>query len=190
MAHNDLPARNRSAFKHKKLDHNKRSIRLFKILPELSHDGLIQCELWHTSVEDKHDCLSYVWGPKGDEQEILVNGKSLQVRKNLWTFLNKIRPKYALSQRAIWTDYICIKQNSSSGNGKSSNSELNHQVGMMHEIYSKAQEVVGWLGYSDRIERAFVFWRELNALKPKTHNDTLRIRNNHLSKRNKELRKD
>lgn len=190
MAHSFHPARDRPVFEHEKLDHNKRSIRLFKILPELSYDGLIQCELWHTTVEDEHDCLSYVWGPEGDEQEILVNGKSLQVRKNLWTFLNTIRPKYAISQRAIWTDYICIKQNSRSGHGKSSNSELNHQVAMMHKIYSGAREVVGWLGYSDRIERTFVFWRELNALKPETYHDTLRMWNNHLSKRNKELKKD
>ncbi|EUC47970.1 hypothetical protein COCMIDRAFT_45411, partial [Bipolaris oryzae ATCC 44560] len=190
MAHNDHPTRDRSVFKHEKLDHNKRSIRLFRILPELSYNGLIQCELWHTNVEDEYDCLSYVWGPEGDEQEILVNGKSLQVRKNLWTFLNTIRPKYAISQRAIWTDYICIKQNSRSGHNKSSNSELNHQVAMMHRIYSGAREVVGWLGYSDRIERAFVFWRELNALKPKTHDETLRIWKNHIKERNRELKKD
>ncbi|KAJ6284043.1 heterokaryon incompatibility protein-domain-containing protein [Bipolaris maydis] len=169
-------------FTYEPLNYSGGFIRLLKFLPQLSNTGLIQCEIWHAHVSSRYTCLSYVWGPPGNEQDVLINGKIAKVRKNLKDFMEVARKKYAASSRAFWIDAVCIDQ----GNDL----ERTHQVAQMSKIYPRAEEVVGWLGYSDRIERTFVFWRELNALKPKTYHDTQRIWINHLSKRNKELRKD
>jgi hypothetical protein len=129
-----------SAFQHKPLDRTKASIRLLRILPDLSSSSLTECEIWHADTNAEYDCLSYVWGPEGDDYGMLVNGKDYRIRENLWEFLNVARTKYRNLPRTFWIDALCIDQESTL--------ERNHQVAQMGAIYSKAQEVIVWLGYS------------------------------------------
>jgi hypothetical protein len=169
-------------FVYEPLDYAGGSIRLLRFLPQLSETGLLQCQIWHASLKSKYTCLSYVWGPVGHEQDILINGKIAKVRKNLKDFMEIARKKYAASSRAFWIDAVCIDQ----GNAP----ERTYQVAQMSNIYTGAEEVVGWLGYSGRIERAFAFWRELNTRNPQTFHETHKIWHNHINNQNKELRKD
>jgi hypothetical protein len=142
-------ASHNSAFRHKPLDHSKASIRLLQILPSLSTDGPIQCHMWHADLDSEYTCLSYVWGTEQDQRCVLVNGEVLYVRKNLYDFLSVAQKSKTVAQRTFWIDAISINQESIL--------EKNHQVAQMGLIYTKAQEVVAWLGFSRGISRALAF---------------------------------
>jgi hypothetical protein len=136
-------------FQHEPLDHTKQSIRLVKVLPDLSEDGLIQCEVTQSTVsEASWTCLSYTWGdPDTSTCKIIrMNDCDFEVRRNLFNFLRLLqsserlsKPKLlAMSQRHYWIDALCIDQ--------TNNSERNHQVAQMGEIYAGAELVHIWLG--------------------------------------------
>ncbi|KAF2846396.1 hypothetical protein T440DRAFT_376195, partial [Plenodomus tracheiphilus IPT5] len=122
------------------------SIRLLTILPDLSVTGLIQCNIWHDTVDATYTCLSYVWGSKDDEEFILINGHEFRVRRNLWDFMNIARSKHADRPRNLWIDALSINQHSVA--------ERNHQVAQMGLVYSHAAEVISWLGLDQRVRRA------------------------------------
>jgi hypothetical protein len=95
--HNEL-------FTHEPLDHNKPSIRLLNVKPDLSPDGLIQCTLARSTITTSYICLSYVWGKATPCYKILVNGKAMSVRQNLFDFLCEMRTKGV--PRRLWIDAI------------------------------------------------------------------------------------
>lgn len=124
-------------FKHRALDQTTNSIRLIKIEPLLSPQGLIQCSMYPAQTNAaEYRCLSYQWGPEGKGGIIQINKDPYFVRQNLLHFLQRARQKH--HSEALWIDAICIDQNN--------DSERNHQVRLMGRIYSKALEVYIWLG--------------------------------------------
>jgi hypothetical protein len=113
-----------------------RLIRLFK-----ADYGLVQCELFHSWLHNKdcaveYEALSYTWGSTNDLYEIEVNGKKLPVTGNLFLALQQLRFKH--QDRILWIDAICIDQSNSKERG--------HQVRQMSSIYTKAAQVIVWLG--------------------------------------------
>lgn len=127
-------------FKHQPLDHRKASIRLLQIRADLSHDGLIQCSLAHTTIDETpYSCLSYRWGEPLPIWKILINGRPHHVGGNLYDFLDIFRQS-TLNQatESIWIDALCIAQDDVI--------ERNHQVTQMGKIFSTAQSVYVWLG--------------------------------------------
>jgi len=126
-------------FEHNPLDHSQPSIRLLKISPTLSAEGLIQCSISHTTIDHApYRCLSYAWGEPEPKQLVLIDGKYFYVQPNLFEFLKVIRADTARTANKYWIDAICIDQNNTS--------ERNHQVTQMGNIYSKAETVIAWLG--------------------------------------------
>jgi hypothetical protein len=168
-----ISALSQETFQHELLDLSISSIRLIEILPR-SSSGLISCNIIHATTDAKYTCLSYVWGDPPATQSILLNGKILKVRSNLFDFLNMCSTKAAeLSAqdlydwigrgdtespashnkiRLFWIDAISIDQDNVA--------EKNHQVQQMGSIYSKAQEVVAWLGNDPRMS---LFFDDLKA---------------------------
>ncbi|OAL52194.1 HET-domain-containing protein, partial [Pyrenochaeta sp. DS3sAY3a] len=133
-------------FKHDPLDYSQGSIRLIRILPSLSADKLIQCEIFHTSINESYQCLSYRWGDAHPEHEILLNGKLFRVRQNLFDFLQLLYSRGAKTLEPspfLWIDSMCIDQ--------STTRERNHQVAQMGEIYRSASLVKIWLGKCPRL---------------------------------------
>ncbi len=124
------------SFRHKPLDYAKDSIRLLKVHPDLRRSGSISCEIWHANPSASYCCLSYRWGSPGSGVKILLNGKSLKLRPNLWNFLHVARQRYAGIN--LWIDALCIDQNDER--------EKNHQVSIMGKIYREATTVFIWLG--------------------------------------------
>ncbi|KAF2671670.1 HET-domain-containing protein [Microthyrium microscopicum] len=111
-------------------------IRFLRVLPNLI-DGNLQCELKHGEIEARqYTALSYTWGPQTDDRNILVNGKQLLIRRNLWDFLHIARHHY--EEQYFWIDAVCIDQNNSL--------ERNQQVSMMASIYQQAASTLIWLG--------------------------------------------
>lgn len=130
----DLPL---EYFHHDPLEYTIQSIRVVQIQPDCSSDGHIQCRVIHTTIDDKYTCLSYVWGPPEPSKLILVNGKWIIVRQNLFDFLDTIRTIRGRASR-FWIDALCINQ--------ADIPERNKQVQQMGLTYSYASHVLVWLG--------------------------------------------
>jgi hypothetical protein len=146
-------------FRHTPLNHEQSSIRLVQILPQLSSDGLLQCEITqhvlpsNLAIEcdssylgdydercEPYICLSYVWGGSQDGYNIKVDGKYFRVRANLGDFMWHARK--TLFHTYLWIEALCIDQTNTR--------ERNHQVQRMGSIYSMAQTVLIWLGNDRR----------------------------------------
>lgn len=124
----------------------------------------IQCNLSVHRLRDpnlKFAALSYEWGrpyrPKPGHQgpELIVNNKTIPVQPNLNHALRhllrglhapgacgdegKMKDKEDHGPKLIiWVDAICINQND--------HIEKTNQVGLMAEIYGRADTTYGWLG--------------------------------------------
>jgi hypothetical protein len=155
-------------FRHAPLDCRGDSIRLVKILPDLSTDGPVECRIYHAKLSPgaadgapyivglllpqvhhlssepvPYICLSYTWGSPQDQGAISVNGKMLTVRKNLESFLQVARTQLAYG--FFWIDALCIDQANAA--------ERDHQVQRMGTIFAKAKMLVTWLGCEPELER-------------------------------------
>ncbi|KAE9367276.1 HET-domain-containing protein, partial [Stipitochalara longipes BDJ] len=86
-----------------------------------------------------YEALSYTWGKPEDVKEIELNGYPVKIRENLWSALVNLRD--AREERVLWVDAICINQPDVD--------ERNRQVQLMAHIYSRAKEVIVWLGTLD-----------------------------------------
>ena len=85
--HNTLHLSPGVLFRHGPLDHQKSSIRLVTVLPDLSTEGYIQCSMRCTTTHARYTCLSYAWGEPKPKHLLLVNGQQFYVQKNLFDFL-------------------------------------------------------------------------------------------------------
>lgn len=88
----------------------------------------------------RYEALSYTWAMEdGDvslSSQIRCNGGRIWVTKTCELALRYLRKSD--SSRVLWVDAICINQKDADERG--------HQVGIMRDVYSKAAEVVVWLG--------------------------------------------
>ena len=136
-------------FVYAPLDHDKASIRLIRVLATRTHEGYIQCEIRHASIDDSYICLSYLWGEPGDEHCIAVNNRTMRIRNNLFDFLERAAKNDWLRKESLWIDALCIDQENVV--------ERNFQVQQMGRIFSCAEEVVSWFGEDkDSIAEYFV----------------------------------
>jgi len=156
-------------FQHSPLDHQAPSVRLIRILPDLTSDGLVQCEIRHASTRSTYVCLSYVWGEEHPGHWISLAGRVYWIRENLHNFLHSARRKPHICSQWIWADALCIDQ--------SNDSERSHQVQQMGQIFSHATNVISWMGMNDRVAH---FLREskgrvsLNVTHPELYRSSLR----------------
>lgn len=122
---------------------NTDSIRLLFVEPVMDHADEIRCSLrsFPISRESEYQALSYSWGmDDGDDsicEQIIVDGRSLGVTRNLFEGLRRIFARDQF-QKPIWIDAVCIDQNNVE--------ERSSQVARMGEIFSNAGKVLCWLG--------------------------------------------
>lgn len=99
------------------------------------------------SVEElsktKYEAVSYVWGDPLDTVDIFAMDFDqggglgvLSITQSLYDALQKLRFRDAL--RILWADGICINQEDLAERG--------HQVSIMRNIYTMADQVLVWLG--------------------------------------------
>ncbi|KAF2705763.1 HET-domain-containing protein [Pleomassaria siparia CBS 279.74] len=126
------------------LDRAQRSIRLLAIHPGSGSDP-VACELVLISLlqekPTEYEALSYCWGNSGERKTILLHqsdaaAKNVQISIALYGALLHLRQ--STTTRYIWADALCINQDDLS--------ECADQVGMMGEIYTRARDVIVWLG--------------------------------------------
>jgi hypothetical protein len=117
-------------------------IRLLHILPGAPED-ILQCECVHypscrVSQTPEYTAISYTWGDLSQKGLILVNGRKHYITENAMDVLLYVRSEQDTRIARVWIDTICIDQ--------SNVVERNHQVRLMGQIYSNAQQTVVWLG--------------------------------------------
>ena len=136
-----------SAFIYQPLNHARREIRLLEIEP---NSESLSCKLHVVSLdtEPRYTALSYVWGDSTSKEDIIVNGSTIPVTKNLRSALQHIRklwqtsfPERSPSEMRIWADAICINQHDLA--------ERSSQVMIMDQVYSSSEQVMAWLGSED-----------------------------------------
>ncbi|KAK8034897.1 heterokaryon incompatibility protein-domain-containing protein [Apiospora rasikravindrae] len=125
------------------LDSSKDEIRLLRILPSASHTAPLELQLDVFSLqsgESNFQALSYTWETPSESgvRGITLCGRPHSVTANLYAALRRLRQKTA--SRAMWIDAICINQDDLE--------ERAAQVALMKQVYSKAREVLIWLGDS------------------------------------------
>ena len=143
----DTSATHHTVFEHQDLDLSLGQIRVLEVLPDNSGTGLMSCHPTQQSLsEGSYTALSYTWEASDKLIPIEVDGQEFLVLQNLFDFL-----KHAKTPGLrLWIDAVCIDQ--------SNISERNHQVRLMSKIYSKAAEVLIWLGRGDPVlEIMFVY---------------------------------
>jgi hypothetical protein len=107
------------------LDTSSKYIRLLYLQPAARWNDKIRCRLQMASLDSsaEYEALSYVWGIDSScNCEILLDGITVKVRRNLWDALFALRWRRTTA-RVLWIDALCIDQTSLK--------ERNHQVGMM-----------------------------------------------------------
>jgi hypothetical protein len=160
-------------FIYSPLDPAKKEIRLIGLLPGLFHTN-IQVEIFHEKLSEPYqpdyEALSYVWGSTEDPEIISIAYRNelggharparvggsratsvsesfsrdtdhptyeiLSVTQNLSTALRYLRRPG--TKRVIWIDAICINQDNIQ--------ERSVEVARMGFIYTKARQVIVWLG--------------------------------------------
>jgi hypothetical protein len=127
-----------TASDYPKLKNPSSSIRVLHIRPG-SGKRRVECTMESLPFVSKphYDALSYTWGGMKRKKSVTVDGKKMDVTENLYEALLSIRlPR---ETRTVWVDQICIDQ--------SNTEEKNSQVPLMTFIYSRASNVLIWLGY-------------------------------------------
>jgi Heterokaryon incompatibility protein (HET) len=158
-------------YKHTPLSH-KEGIRL--LLLKSGTDDVLECELIEFSIDTiaSYEALSYTWGPPNPQKYIVCHGKKLPITENCEAALRHLR--LPLAGRLLWVDSICIDQFNII--------EKNQQLRLMGNIYSRAKDVLIWLGLgtleSDIAFRYMTLYTQLRIL-PETLRDFLKelIRN-------------
>ena len=129
---------------YKALNTLTNEIRLLSFMPTIEPNGIgLQLDVVNINKAPPYRALSYVWGDPTITEPICLNGVNFKVTKNLYTALQAILEHYSGDSefRYFWIDAICINQNDAT--------EKTRQVGLMYDIYSRATEVIMWLGEED-----------------------------------------
>jgi hypothetical protein len=80
------------------------SFRVVELLP--GNNGDIICKL-HTvfwEADPEYEAISYAWGDSNSKEQVLCDGKSVEVTKNLYTALTHLR--YEDRSRFLWADAL------------------------------------------------------------------------------------
>lgn len=167
------------------VDHNynfspiqgRRSIRILRLYGNSEHHSTLHCDLIEVSLDNAidYEAISYEWREQIPSRSLKCEGKQLLVTENCEAALKRFRPHGTCETRLLWIDGICIDQASTATR------ECSHQVGMMGEIYSKAQKVLVWLGEEaaeeERDAHTFAFLSRIAELESEPESE---MRHQHL----------
>ena len=121
-----------------------------------THGSRIRGSLHESCPGDgvKYVALSYVWGSPQVVAYVMVDGCYSLVTENLYAALEHLRSEQ--EPLCIWIDQICINQ--------LDQEERSQQVMLMHEIFSKSDQVLIWLGQDTQpYKKGLLFIIELLA---------------------------
>lgn len=112
-----------------------------------------------------YHAISYTWGPPNNERHYLQvhhhnnpdsPSQQLPITTSLDTALRHLRQLASGKVATLWIDQICISQAENAWDEKSK------QVGIMHRIYSSAEQVRVWLGPAENgSNEVMEMWEEV-----------------------------
>ncbi|KAK4158746.1 heterokaryon incompatibility protein-domain-containing protein [Cladorrhinum sp. PSN259] len=115
---------------------------LLLVRPSTDASSILRCQRCRVRPQSIHGAsysvLSYVWGDPSDTRRIELDGRSTDVAGSLDSALRHLR--HQTTPRLVWADPLCINH----ANGQTGGSSTEN----LRYIYSKAQEVIVWLGNS------------------------------------------
>jgi len=137
----------------------KDEIRLIKLYPSPDPDADLLCSLFHVDLTQPYgpyEAVSYAWGTKEDPEKLYVipenealyelhrgvaptrygDSEYIAITANLDSALRRFRRSNAI--RLLWADAVCLDQESTE--------EKFYQIPNIQEIYTKASNVLIWLG--------------------------------------------
>ena len=135
------------------LQSENEQIRFVTIEPGEDESSEIRCSLQTTELANSptYYALSYVWGDQNATRSITLSGHIIHITLNLYQALKRLRGRPETSH--LWIDAICINQ--------SSREEKASQIPLMGRIYSRAKQVLMWVGdEDDRAGPAMAFIRK------------------------------
>ena len=143
-------------FEYKPLNPDRKETRVL-VFEQKSHgqnrqsSSTLSCRLKVISLLNEpqplYYAISYCWGKDPPLQRIVLNGDEAWVPESAVKALQTVcHPVYGKRDLPVWIDAICINQ--------ADDAEKSLQVAMMAEIYSKASQVLIWLGDEDSTTEA------------------------------------
>ncbi|KAK7978253.1 hypothetical protein PG988_005743 [Apiospora saccharicola] len=119
------------------LDKDTGEFRILQLHPG-SWDDPIVCTTFCARLEDRpaYTALSYAWGDPADSREVQLNGHPIQITRNLFVALRRLRDSECVKN--MWADALCINQ--------ADNEEKARQVSLMRNIYSGSTDATMRLG--------------------------------------------
>jgi len=110
--------------------------RLVRVLPERM--SAVKCEIFHQSFNDpvEYTAVSYAWGDIVEKKQLVLEEAIIMVATSLYDALEAVRQKH--QEVLVWIDALCIDQDNEFERAK--------QVGLMGQIYSRAETVAVCLG--------------------------------------------
>lgn len=125
----------RRKFTHDPLPQNH--LRLLRYESQfLTTDVSLVIDIFSKDAAPPYVALSHRWGPAGDERELFLNSGVYRVRNELYKALRALHSTYCSNY--VWIDALCINQGDIQ--------ERNEQVGMMDDIFRRANKTIVWLG--------------------------------------------
>ncbi|KAI1073928.1 HET-domain-containing protein [Whalleya microplaca] len=126
------------------LNRQRKEIRLLQLYPaqDPKQARIPTCRLIQGCAlgTSRYTALSYAWGNPERNRIIVVDDLPIRIPQNLFDALIGLRPRNE-PPIMIWIDFLCIDQEN--------DEEKSWQVGLMKDIYSRAEEVLAWLGPGD-----------------------------------------
>ncbi|KNG85407.1 hypothetical protein ANOM_007103 [Aspergillus nomiae NRRL 13137] len=140
------------------LDCARRDIRLLTILPAGMSKAPIRCSLRVASLDTfpEYEAISYVWGDTREMNEILLDGRTIPVPKNVRRILQRLR--HRTKRRVLWIDFVCINQDDVV--------EKNTQVPLMSAIYANATSVLAIISLDNLCDNTAdaMKWRKMSDM--------------------------
>ena len=127
----------RRPYRYRALPDHNTFIRLFRMLPQQGSPAQICGSLTEVPIEKTppYKAISYMCGTDPPRHEVVIDGKTMMIRKNLFELLSH---QPFTSNEWLWVDALCISQDDLV--------EKSSQVGLMGKIYQRADSVLVWLG--------------------------------------------
>ncbi|KAF4983866.1 hypothetical protein FZEAL_807 [Fusarium zealandicum] len=121
---------------------------------DLHFSSRLSCDLVITPISKPgaYKALSYTWGTSQRPSSLDISGTSFPITSALDAALRYIRSRQ--EPIVLWVDQICIDQENSA--------EKEAQVLLMSDVYTKAEQVLVWLGpEADRSDKLMDMWQNV-----------------------------
>jgi hypothetical protein len=135
------------------------TIRLLLVFPGNDNDSLV-CGIFSTGIYSSppYNAISYAWGDPKPTRNLMLNGEHFCATESSHQALRAVRQQD--SGILLWIDSICIDQSNADEKG--------HQVHRMSLIYSRAHQVIAWLGEPVQdVSKAFSLLNAFELLLPR-----------------------